>query len=134
MSPLHLTIPNWRDFQHYKNRTPPWIKLHRNLILDNYDWHRLPLASKALAPSLWLLASEREDGSILTDSISLAFRLRVTEQELFDALSPLISLGFMIDASTMLAQCEQLAIPEESKSQSKSPEPTREYGGIYNGI
>ena len=123
MSNLHLTIPDWRDFQHYKNRTPPWIKLHRNLILDNYDWHRLPLASKALAPSLWLLASESEDGSIRCDSTSLAFRLRVSEQELFQAIIPLVSLGFLIDASMTLAQCEQLAIPEERESKSQSQIP-----------
>jgi len=26
-----LKTKKWSDFQHYKNRCPPWIKLHRNL-------------------------------------------------------------------------------------------------------
>lgn len=112
MVDIFLQVPDWREFQHYKNRTPPWIKLHRAKILDNYNWHCLPLASKALAPCLWLLASDTEDGSIRGDSIALAFRLRITEQELLVSLIPLISNGFFIDASNMLASRHHVAIPE----------------------
>ena len=60
---MKLTPRNWDDFQHYKERRPVWIKLHKNL-LDDYEFHCLPVASKALAPLLWLLASEYSDGTI----------------------------------------------------------------------
>jgi hypothetical protein len=30
-----LQVKNWRSFQHYGKRNPPWIKLHRAL-LDDY--------------------------------------------------------------------------------------------------
>ena len=52
-----LRVKGWARFQHYKHRRPPWIRLYREL-LDDVTWHRLPVASRALAPMLWLLASE----------------------------------------------------------------------------
>ena len=52
----YLSIPNWEELQHYKNRLPPWIKLH-NKLLENYDFECLPDASKAHLVCIWLLAS-----------------------------------------------------------------------------
>jgi hypothetical protein len=40
-------VKNWTQFQHYRHRRPPWIKLHHGL-LDDFAWHRLPEASRAL--------------------------------------------------------------------------------------
>ena len=34
---MSTTPKNWSDFQHYKERNPPWIRLHRSL-LDNFEW------------------------------------------------------------------------------------------------
>lgn len=108
-----LTPKNWKSFQHYKDRAPAWIKLHRGL-LDDYDYCCLPTASKALAPFLWLLASEYEDGQITASLDELAFRLRMTRGEVADALAPLIEKGFF-DASEPLADCKQDAIPEKEE-------------------
>lgn len=105
------TIRNWGRFQHYKNRNPPWIKLHRGL-LDDFDFSCLPLASKALAPLLWLLAAESDDGSVRIDSEWLAFRLRLTTKEVDAGLTPLINKGFLILASNVLADCLQDACLE----------------------
>jgi hypothetical protein len=88
-----LTPKNWKSFQHYKDRDPPWIKLHRGL-LNNYEFFSLPVASRALAPLLWLIASENEDGKIVTSLDALAFRLHMTRGDLADALSPLVQSGF----------------------------------------
>lgn len=89
-------IPNrWADFQHYKDRAPPWIRLHRKL-LDNKDFHRLPVESRALAPMLWLLASESVDGVIDATYDDLAFRLRISEVEVQAGLEPLIDRGFFL--------------------------------------
>lgn len=111
---MKLTPKNWRDFQHYKDRNPPWIRLHRGL-LDNKDFQRLPVASRALAPMLWLIASESVDGVINADADDLAFRLRCTEEEISVALRPLIEKGFFVleqPASTPLASCGHVAVPE----------------------
>ena len=108
---MRLVVKNWADFQHYKDRSPPWIKLHRGL-LDDDEFHCLPDASRALAPMLWLLASESEDGSIETELPKLAFRLRTTPDLLSAALKPLVDNGFIVDASNVLATCKPAAIPE----------------------
>jgi hypothetical protein len=102
---------NWAVFQHYKDRCPPWIKLHRDL-LNNREYMRLPLASKALAPFLWLLASESKTGEFDASVEELCFRLHMTEAEVIAGLKPLIDKGFFTGASNVLADCNQLAIPE----------------------
>ena len=106
-----LRPKNWSKCQHYKDRNPPWIKLHRDLLNDR-DFMCLPIASKAIAPLLWLLASESKTGEFNANVIELAFRLRMTEKEVNDGLNPLISKGFFLDASGVLAECLQVAIPE----------------------
>jgi hypothetical protein len=118
---MSLEPKNWTEFQHYKNRSPIWIKLHRNL-LDDFDFHRLPVASRALAPMLWLLASEYDDGKITATTEEIAFRLRMTEVDLFDALKPLIENKFFITASELLAPRKQVAIPEKRREQLRDRE------------
>ena len=107
-----LRPKNWSDFQHYKDRSPAWIKLHRG-ILDDYDYACLPVASRALAPVLWLLASQYDDGNIPAEPARIAHRLRWDEGELIDALIPLIEKGFFLDASEVLADCKQHACLEK---------------------
>lgn len=106
-----LTPKNWHSFQHYKDRSPSWIKLHRGLLTD-YDFFCLPVASRALAPILWLLASEYEDGKITGSLDAIAFKLHMPRGDLADALSPLLEKGFF-DASEPLAECRQEDIPEK---------------------
>jgi len=73
-----MQIKNWKKFQHFKDRKPPWVKLYRDL-LDDIEWFELdPKAAKVLV-MLWLIASE-DDGNIPTAK-QLAFRLRMSEKE-----------------------------------------------------
>jgi hypothetical protein len=111
---MTLIPKNWASHQHYKNRLPPWIKLHRELLNDR-DFMCLPLASKAIAPLLWLLASESETGQFSGDIQELSFRLRMTEKEIEEGLKPLINKGFFVGDSTVLADCQQLATPETER-------------------
>jgi len=112
---MKIQIKNWAKFQHYKDRSPPWIKLHRGL-LDDYGWHCLQDASKALAPCIWLIASESDAGVIEASAEALAFRLRVTPAKLAACLKDLESKGFIttqeVDASALLADCSQGACLE----------------------
>jgi hypothetical protein len=116
-----LKPKNWDKFQHYKDRCPPWIKLHRDLLNDR-AYMNLPIASKAIAPLLWLLASESKDGSFNAASDELAFRLRIASKDIESGLKPLIDNGFFVDASTMLAPCLQLAIPERETETERETE------------
>jgi hypothetical protein len=119
-----LRVKNWTGFQHYKLRNPPWIKLHKSL-LDDYEFQCLPIASKALAPMLWLLASEYRDGVIDAPTEKIAFRLRITVGEFNTALNPLIDSGFVITgqaASTALAERLQDADSETERETEKERE------------
>lgn len=81
-----MKIKNWSNFQHFKDRRPPWIKLYRDL-LDDIEWHELdPIASKVLV-MCWLIASE-DDGNIPPVK-KLAFRLRMSEKQTCECLSKL---------------------------------------------
>lgn len=110
-------VRNWGEFQHYKKRTPPWVKLHRKL-LDDIDYHKCdPLAAKCL-PLIWLIASEC-DGS-LPDLPELAFRLRITESQCAKVISALSSWLYQ-DASNGLADCKQDATLEtETEGEEKA--------------
>lgn len=69
----YLRVKNWSEFQHYKDRNPPWIKLHRAL-LDDYEFSRLQDASKAHLMLIWLFASQN-DGRIPEDAKFLQRKL-----------------------------------------------------------
>lgn len=88
-----LRPKSWNEFHHYKRRHPPWVKLHKRL-LDDFEFQSLPLAGKALAPMLWLLASEDRQGGIDAEAAKISFRLRISEEELEQAIQPLINGGF----------------------------------------
>lgn len=114
-----LKPKNWDAFQHYKDRSPPWIKLHKS-ILDDRVFMRLPTASKALAPLMWLLASENGGGEFDASIEELEFRLRMSRVEIEKGLKPLIDNGFFIVASRVLAECLQVAVPEERRGETEA--------------
>lgn len=103
----YLRVKNWDEFQHYKDRNPPWIKLHRAL-LDDYDFSRLHDASKAHLILIWLLAGQ-SGGRIPDDLKFLQAKLSLDKQP---DLQVLVDAGFLIPeqvASTPLASVEQVA-------------------------
>ena len=123
-----LRVKNWAEFQHYRTRRPPWIKLHRGL-LDDYAWHRLPETSRAMGPMLWLLASESDDGAIPYNLETIAFRLHMTSDKVDAALGPLIGAGFLIeehDASEPPAARKQPASPESESERESETERERD--------
>jgi hypothetical protein len=120
-----LQPKNWAVFQHYKDRCPPWIKLHRDLLTDR-SYMSLPIASKAIAPMLWLLASESKDGVFDGSLDELVFRLHITPKEYQDGVKPLIDNDFFILVSGVLAERKQDAIPETETERETETETERE--------
>src|SRR5690348_175256 len=118
---MSLTPKNWKSFQHYKDRAPSWIKLHKGL-LDDFAFSRLPVASRALAPLLWLLASEYDNGEIPCSFEEIAYRLRMPEKEFMEALKPLIDAKFFSTASDVLAGPEQDASLEKDTNTEEEEE------------
>lgn len=119
-----LRIKNWERFQHYKERNPPWIKLHFD-ILASRDWVTFDDASRVLAVACMLIAS-RHDGYVPNDP---AYIKRVAYLNKTPNLKPLIDIGFLImqaDASALQAD----ARPETDRATevNHSPSPTGEDG------
>lgn len=112
MSERWAAIPDWDEKQHYKKGrgTPPWIKLHSN-ILSSRRFQLMPLASKALAPQLWLLAT-KHDGRVNVDIDELTFQLRWPRDEIEAGVKGLIENAYLELASNALAECKHDAIPE----------------------
>jgi hypothetical protein len=133
---LILRPKNWASFQHYKDRAPPWIKLHKTL-LDDFEFQSLPVASKALAPMLWLLASDHPDGDFDATPAKLAFRLRTTTEAITEALSPCVDGGFFIVVqgdSAVLAKVVRDAIPEtEERQRERQRKPAEPDGSSPSG-
>lgn len=104
-----MRIKNWRKFQMYKHRSPPWIKLHRDL-LERREWVELDAGAAKLLISLWILAAET-DGE-LPDAATIAWRLRMPEKEVARCLA---LLGDFVDGME-----EQ----EEAPAPKPTPTPT----------
>lgn len=52
----YFRVRNFERFQHYRDRSPPWIKLY-NTVLEDYHYTRLPDAARSHVVAIWLLAS-----------------------------------------------------------------------------
>ena len=73
----YLLVKNWRDHQHYKKRSPPWIKLHR-AITEDYAFAALKDKTKAHLILIWILAAGSE-GRIPHDPAFIAKRINASE-------------------------------------------------------
>jgi len=86
-----IRIRNWREFQQYKDRFPPWIKLHKE-ILQSEDWVLWNDRSRVLAIALMLLASRTEEGTVPLNPDYIKRVAYLNNDPDFD---PLISCGFI---------------------------------------
>lgn len=124
MSEPMLTVKNWDKFQHYKDRNPPWIKLYTDTF-HRRDFNRLPDDSKLLAICIWTLAAREASctkGSIPLDLDWIKMQCGLGPTVTMSSLQVLISQGFVVCDSEMLADCKQDAIPEERRGEKRKRE------------
>ena len=88
--PQKLHIRNWSRFQHYKDRNPPWIQLHREIFASE-DWTTLADASKLLMVVCIVLGA-RDSGNIPNNP---DYIMRVAYLKKRPNLTPLIECGFL---------------------------------------
>ena len=115
---MKIEIRNWRQFQHYRNRRPPWVKLYTE-ILDDFDddgnpkrFRSLPDTAKLTFVMLLALAS-RYNGIIPTDDPQwLATHTGIAPESV--NIEPLLQANYIHaskdaskDASKPLAGCKQ---------------------------
>ncbi len=111
-----FSVKNWGEFQHYKDRNPPWIKLH-NHLLDDYDFEYLSDSEKGHLLCIWMLAS-RTKNKMPFDSRWITKKIGASSKVNLDAL---VDAGFLVveqDASKTLHKENQTAtvsIPSEEK-------------------
>jgi len=108
-----FSVKNFEKFQHYSDRTPPWIKLY-NALLDNYDYGLLPDASKAHLTAIWLLAS-RSKNIMPLDPVWVARRISATTPVDLNILRDAGFIVFNQSCSEVLADRKQDACLEGEK-------------------
>lgn len=113
-------VKNWKKFQHFKDRRPPWIKLYRDL-LDDPDWHELSGDEAKALVMIWLVASEN-DGN-LPDTRKLAFRLRIGEREVETLLK---YLSHWLDRDDIEAISFSAALESVGETEKESSVPSNE--------
>jgi len=98
-----VRICNWREFQHYKDRDPPWIKLHQRKLLDKPAWRKLHGSAAKLLVDLWMLAAGTKEGELTSSLADLAYRLRADDTEVLADLKVLSRFEFIELDTLMLA-------------------------------
>tara|TARA_R110000737_G_scaffold125041_2_gene157510 strand:+ start:5259 stop:5987 length:729 start_codon:yes stop_codon:yes gene_type:complete len=113
---MTIKIKNWSKFQHFKDRRPPWIKLHRD-ILEQRDITLISDCSFRVLVGLWLLASEDEDmQGGLPDIDDISFRLRIDKSKVTKALS---ELEPWLDINVISDRCQDDAPETETEVETK---------------
>jgi hypothetical protein len=118
-----IKIKGWSEFQHFKDRRPPWIKLYRYL-LDDINWFELSGGDAKILIQLWLIASEDKtlEGRLPEDMRALAFRFRIKEDDLISTINRLSDWLVHIDDS-VISGCHQCDITLSSeRDQGDTPE------------
>lgn len=103
-------VKNFEKFQHYKDRSPPWIKLY-NELLEDYAFSKISDSSKWHLVAIWLLAS-RSGNKLPYDAKWIQGRINASEKVNLEAL---VEAGFILldqplqtseqGAITVLAEC-----------------------------
>ena len=108
---MSYRIKGWSDFQHFKDRTPPWIKLYRS-ILDDQEWFALSGDAAKFLIMLWLLASEdKTHMGVIPSTVKIAFRLRLSVSQT-ETLIKAVKSWLIHDDDNMTSTCHQADVPE----------------------
>ena len=125
-------IRNWENFQHYKDRNPPWIKLY-NSLLEDYEFSMLSDNSKLHIMLIWMLASRSDnklpfDADWIKNKIGSKSKVDLSELLLHRYIEKITNENNNLDdASIVLDDCKQLAMPEtetetETETENKKQE------------
>lgn len=114
-----MRIKNWSQFQHFKDRRPPWIKLYRD-ILDDIEWHNLDAQASKVLVMCWLIASENEGK--LPDIKTLAFRLRMSEKNTSESINKLSHWLEQDDINVISQRYQDDSLEKEIETETKKEE------------
>lgn len=125
----HYRIAEWAKYQHYKDRDPPWIKLHRDL-LTSQTWVMLPDAGRALAVACMLVAAGTEN-KIPADPNYLKRRAYLNGEPDFAALVKVGFLEFVNDDNAVAdASNAEQTLANDTKCYSETEERREEKNDV----
>lgn len=116
-----IRVVNWREFQHYTHRAPPWIKLHRTL-LQKPGWRKLSGSAAKLLVDLWVIAAGSKEGEVSETVSELAYTTRRPVAGVYRDLGALATAGFVELSKQTLADASAAqanADPEESRGEQR---------------
>lgn len=137
MADAIFSIKNFAQFQHYKDRDPPWVKLHRNTITGKTWIKGNDLSRSIQLASILLAARYNNQIPFDFDMLQPLLALRCTEKEFMQAMKHLEASEYIEinnldlcyqDASKPLATCTPEAEAEaeaESTLKKGAPKKTR---------
>ena len=129
---MKFKVSGWEEFQHYKDRNPPWIKLH-NQLLDNYDFEVLGDSAKGHLLCIWMLAS-RTNNEMMFDSKWIARKIGASSKVDLDLLlsSGFIELQEAEHDASKLQQETFVSVPPEEKRREEAETETEKRRGKNN--
>jgi hypothetical protein len=121
-----VRIKNWAKYQHYRDRRPPWIKLHFQLLTSK-DWACASDAERVLAIACMLIASQSDDPNGVFEADPEYFQ-RVAFLNQVPDFKPLIKRGFLevlADASNVQAPATKCSSETEAYKQETETEKSK---------
>ena len=118
---VRYRIKNWRQYQHYKGRRPPWIKVHKD-ILTSDDWVCVQDASKLLF-FVSMMAAQLDKAGDGSFNGNPDYLKKICCLDSPVDMQPLVASGFLViedDASNTLAKSKQSVLSSVSLSVSVS--------------
>lgn len=117
-----LAVKNWRRFQHYTNRNPPWIKFHKAL-LDDTKFNDLGAQTRLMYVLLLLVAARKEN--LIPKNVQwLAGEVNMPVSATRKAVDTLVSVGFLYEG-TPADIASRVASEDASDRDSVDASPTR---------
>lgn len=115
---MRYRIKNWHEHQHYKDRCPPWIKLH-NSMLTSEVWVMGTDQTRTLAIACMLLAArdKANDGSFNGDPEYVKRFGYLNSKPDFKQLIEYGFIDVVQDASNSLAKCNTEERREETETE-----------------
>ncbi len=115
-----IKIKNWGKFQHFKDRSPPWIKLYRENLYRR-DIMSLSSCNFKLLVCLWMMASEDETKQGIIPPISdIAYTLRQKEEDIIKGLQGLKEFLIYSDDNMISARYQNDSPETETETETET--------------
>jgi len=119
----YLAIPNWRRYQHYKDRTPVWVKLHVESLHDQ-KLRRLSIEARLLWHEMLKLAATFQN-AVPNSPEALETLVGIPRETCREAVAELVKARLLQEKKTRRSASKS-ASAEKEKEEEKEKERARE--------